>query len=307
MPSWATARAARASCARRSATARTRSCGPVPLTSQETQSHAEAFFAARPPLRGRARRRRGRRAPARRRVAEIDGLGPLFSGKYYLSEVRHLFDGMHGIRTEFTGRASRPRPGAVGSQQTMFDASPLHLLLAAQGPTGLGSALVRRLPGPGHRHQGSGRAGPREGHAALVARHRRRALRGLGAAGHDDGRQQPRHLVRPGRRRRGAGRLRGRRSAPAVRGRRPLERPGPAAGVDGRRPATNDRKVLRSRNGVKVTLDDQGRPGEADPGDARRPEDHAEGRAGRRRDRRQQRQLGEAAKRAGITVTPRPR
>jgi hypothetical protein len=38
---------------------------------------------------------------------DLQDLGPLFSGKYYLSEVTHLFDGAHGIRTEFTGE----RPG----------------------------------------------------------------------------------------------------------------------------------------------------------------------------------------------------
>jgi phage protein D len=41
------------------------------------------------------------------RTVEIQGLGPLFTGKYYLTDVRHVFDGAAGIRTEFTGE----RPG----------------------------------------------------------------------------------------------------------------------------------------------------------------------------------------------------
>jgi phage protein D len=80
----------------------------VPLNSQEAQSQAEAFF-----------KLTARRFVTGRGVAETDsklrvgnlldlqGLGPLFSGKYYLSEVRHRFDGVRGIRTEF----SVERPG----------------------------------------------------------------------------------------------------------------------------------------------------------------------------------------------------
>ena len=33
------------------------------------------------------------------------GLGPLFNGKYYLSEAKHIFDNAKGLRTEF--RAER--------------------------------------------------------------------------------------------------------------------------------------------------------------------------------------------------------
>ena len=80
----------------------------VPLSSQEAQALAESFFKAS-----------ARRFVVGRGIAETDsklrvggfvdlrGLGPLFNGKYYLCEVRHLFDGSHGIRTEFTGE----RPG----------------------------------------------------------------------------------------------------------------------------------------------------------------------------------------------------
>lgn len=82
----------------------------VPFTSQEAQVVAEAFF-----------KMSARRFVVGQGVADADsqlsvgnyvdlqGLGPLFGGKYYLSEVRHLFDGTCGIRTEFT--AERPGLG----------------------------------------------------------------------------------------------------------------------------------------------------------------------------------------------------
>lgn len=83
----------------------------MPLTSNEAQSYAEAFF-----------RMSCRRFVVGRGVAETSSslrvgtfvnlkkLGPLFSGKYYLAEVRHVFDSAKGIRTEFTAE----RPG-IGS------------------------------------------------------------------------------------------------------------------------------------------------------------------------------------------------
>jgi phage protein D len=82
----------------------------VPLSSQEAQTAAEAFFKIS-----------ARRFVTGQGVAEANsqlhvgssvkllGLGELFSGKYYLSEVKHLFDGSCGIRTEFT--AERPGLG----------------------------------------------------------------------------------------------------------------------------------------------------------------------------------------------------
>jgi phage protein D len=82
----------------------------VPLNSQEAQAVAEAYF------RMLARRfvvGRGVAEPdARLRVGatvDLQGLGPLFSGQYYLSEVTHLFDGVKGFRTEFC--AERPGLG----------------------------------------------------------------------------------------------------------------------------------------------------------------------------------------------------
>jgi Bacteriophage probable baseplate hub protein len=83
----------------------------VPLTGQEAQAIAESSY-----------RMMARRFLVGRGVAETSGrlrvggfiliknIGPLFSGKYYLAEVRHLFDGK-GLRTEFTAeRAGLGRP-----------------------------------------------------------------------------------------------------------------------------------------------------------------------------------------------------
>lgn len=80
----------------------------LPLSSAEVQAGAESAFRAA-----------ARRFVVGRGVAETDaqlrvgaqielkGLGALFSGKYYVSQVRHVFDSRNGIRTEFTGE----RPG----------------------------------------------------------------------------------------------------------------------------------------------------------------------------------------------------
>lgn len=82
----------------------------VPLTTDEAKSQAEAWYraAARRFLTG-----RGLANPnAKLRVGtwiELDGLGGLFNGKYYLAEVQHLFDGPGGFRSEFT--AERPGLG----------------------------------------------------------------------------------------------------------------------------------------------------------------------------------------------------
>ena len=172
------------------------------------------------------------RAARRRARSTLAGLGPLFSGKYYVAEVRHLLRRRERPAHRVRGRAARAR---AGRDAMHVDIAARRRSIDERLPSGLRRPLVRRLPGAGHRHQGPGRPGPRQGHAAVVARHRRRALRGLGAAGDADGRQQPRQLVRARRQRRGAGRLRGRRPAPALRDRRAVERQRHAAGVDGRR------------------------------------------------------------------------
>jgi uncharacterized protein len=84
----------------------------VPLSLDEAQYIADAYF-----------RMSARRFVVGHGVAEtngqlrvgntvsLNGLGTLFNGQYYLSEVTHLFDSVHGIRTEFT--AERPY---IGSQ-----------------------------------------------------------------------------------------------------------------------------------------------------------------------------------------------
>ena len=63
----------------------------------------------------------------------------------------------------------------------------------------------------------------------------------------------------------------------------------PPESMDGA--GNNYKKVLRSRNGVKVTLDDHGWARTVDPGNAGRSEADVERRSGRGRNRRQQRQL----------------
>lgn len=75
----------------------------VPITVDEAQARADAYF-----------RQIARRfvvgqgladTDARMRVGsqvELTNLGALFDGKYYMTEVRHMFDGVRGIFTEFT-------------------------------------------------------------------------------------------------------------------------------------------------------------------------------------------------------------
>jgi phage protein D len=82
----------------------------VPLGSAEARARAEALF------RGRARRFvRGHgiaQTAAGLRVGatvQLDGLGPLFSGDYYVAEATHRFDAEQGMRSEFT--VERPALG----------------------------------------------------------------------------------------------------------------------------------------------------------------------------------------------------
>jgi uncharacterized protein len=84
----------------------------APFNIQEAQTTAESFFKIN------ARRfvvgKGTAQANSSLRVGgyvDLQGLGALFNGKYYLSEVRHLFDGVKGIRTEFN--AERPGLGRV--------------------------------------------------------------------------------------------------------------------------------------------------------------------------------------------------
>jgi uncharacterized protein len=74
----------------------------MPLTSDEAKARAEALL-----------KRRARRFVSGRGVAQtsatlragatatLDGLGPLFSGEFYVTSVKHLFDARSGLRTTF--------------------------------------------------------------------------------------------------------------------------------------------------------------------------------------------------------------
>jgi phage protein D len=84
----------------------------VPATASEAQATAEAFYrtSARQFVTG-----HGRAEPQAKlhvgNFVKLTGLGPLFSGKYYVTEVRHIFDGAGGLRTEFAvERAGIGRP-----------------------------------------------------------------------------------------------------------------------------------------------------------------------------------------------------
>ncbi len=82
----------------------------VPFNSQEAQAAAESYFkmSARRFLTGRGvvETQAGLHVGS---FVELQGLGSLFSGRYYLVDVVHLFDGKHGLRSEF--RVERPGIG----------------------------------------------------------------------------------------------------------------------------------------------------------------------------------------------------
>ena len=84
----------------------------VPLSAQEAQTEAESYFKllARRFVVGRGVGDTHARLRAGSQV-ELDGVGKLFNGKYYVTEVRHLFDLAHGMRTSF--RVERPGIGKV--------------------------------------------------------------------------------------------------------------------------------------------------------------------------------------------------
>jgi phage protein D len=80
----------------------------VPLNANEAQAVAESSFKkyARRFVVGRGTAT----IQAKVRVGallDLQSLGPLFSGKYYVIEARHVFDSKKGLRTEF----SAERPG----------------------------------------------------------------------------------------------------------------------------------------------------------------------------------------------------
>lgn len=82
----------------------------VPLTGTEARTRAEAEYRMRARRfvvgRGRAQGNGKLRVGA---FVDLAGLGALFEGKYYLVEVRHVFEGSTGIRSEFI--AERPGLG----------------------------------------------------------------------------------------------------------------------------------------------------------------------------------------------------
>lgn len=73
----------------------------MPFTQQEARAEAESYFklAARRFVVGRGVCEGDGRLTVGNEV-ELAGLGPLFNGKYILTEVRHMFDA-RGLRTEF--------------------------------------------------------------------------------------------------------------------------------------------------------------------------------------------------------------
>jgi phage protein D len=74
----------------------------VPLNQEEARNEAEAFFkmSARRFVVGRGVAETKAKLRAGTKL-DLQGLGKLFSGKYYVVEVNHLFDMTKGLRTEF--------------------------------------------------------------------------------------------------------------------------------------------------------------------------------------------------------------
>jgi phage protein D len=74
----------------------------VPFTGDEAKYQAESAFrlGARRFLRG-CGIAEPETAVSVGMTVDLVGLGPLFSGKYYVCETRHRFDGKKGLRTEF--------------------------------------------------------------------------------------------------------------------------------------------------------------------------------------------------------------
>ena len=189
---------------------------PCRSTGAEARARAEALFRApRAALRARPRHRADRRRAARRRDASSStGSGRCSPASTTSPTVTHLFDDARRAAHRVHGRA--PGPGAAMMTR-------LARVLDAASPTA--GALVRRLPGARHRHQGPGRPGPRARSTLPWApdaggrRYEAWARLATLMGGNNRG-----TLVRPRRRRRGAGRVRGRRPAPPVRARRAVER-----------------------------------------------------------------------------------
>jgi phage protein D len=75
----------------------------VPLANDEAQTLAESYFkmAARRFVVGHGVAETNAQLRVGARV-NLSGLGPLFNGKYYVTEVQHVFDNTAGLRSEFT-------------------------------------------------------------------------------------------------------------------------------------------------------------------------------------------------------------
>jgi uncharacterized protein len=82
----------------------------VPLNTAEARSLAEGYYRsiARQFVIGKGRAQTSSQLRVGSFV-ELTGIGPIFSGKYYLTHVKHSFDGTAGLKTEFT--AERPGIG----------------------------------------------------------------------------------------------------------------------------------------------------------------------------------------------------
>lgn len=78
----------------------------APVIGQEAQNVADSFMKtiARQFVVGRGTAEPNAKLKVGSRI-ELDGLGKLFNGKYYVSEIAHIFDNAKGFRTEF--RAER--------------------------------------------------------------------------------------------------------------------------------------------------------------------------------------------------------
>jgi phage protein D len=84
----------------------------IPLSTDETRARATALYRtrARRFVTGHAIAEGDARIVVGKRV-QLDGLGPLFTGKYYVTSVHHTFDSMNGFRTSFSvERAGLGRP-----------------------------------------------------------------------------------------------------------------------------------------------------------------------------------------------------
>jgi phage protein D len=78
----------------------------VPWTQAEAQARAEAHFRAFArtfvSVRGVAQTDPNLRVGA---YVNLMGVGPLFEGTYYVTEVSHVFDGVNGLRSEFAAES----------------------------------------------------------------------------------------------------------------------------------------------------------------------------------------------------------